>query len=93
MCTVEKQRWYLFEVIHFERQLLQCEQNELQQRGVVGGFGVGEPGVKQPVATNSDKPEWRREHINTKRGLHRDSKGSLDDANYALFIHIFIYLV
>lgn len=39
------QRQYLFEVVHFERQLLQREQDELQQGGVVGGFGVGEPGV------------------------------------------------
>lgn len=43
-------------MIHFERQLLQGEQDELQQRGIVSGFGVGEPGVEQPVATDSDKP-------------------------------------
>lgn len=48
---------YLFEVVHFERQLLQREQDELQQRRVVGGFGVGEPRVEQPVATDSDEPE------------------------------------
>lgn len=53
---VNKLSQYLFKVVHFERQLLQCEQNELQKRAVVGSFGVGEPGVEQPVATNSDKP-------------------------------------
>lgn len=54
---------YLFEVVHFQGQLLQCEQDELQQGGVVGGFGVGEPGVEQPVATNSDKPGWKKEQL------------------------------
>lgn len=43
---VDKLSQYLFEVVHFERQLLQCEQDELQQRGVVGGFAIGEPGVE-----------------------------------------------
>lgn len=51
--------WYLLEVVHFERQLLQREQDELQQRGVVGGFRVREPGVEQPVATDSDEPAER----------------------------------
>lgn len=47
-------------MVHFERQLLQREQDELQQRSVVGGFRVGEPGVEQPVATDSDKPDEGR---------------------------------
>ena len=42
-------------MVHFKRQLLQDEKNELQQRAIVGSFGVGEPGVEQPVATDSDK--------------------------------------
>lgn len=42
---VKKLNQCLFEVVHFERQLLQCEEDELKQRAVVGGFGVGKPGV------------------------------------------------
>lgn len=53
-------RRYLFEVVHFKRQLLQRAQDELQQRAVVGGFGVSQPGVQEPVAANSDKPAGRR---------------------------------
>ncbi len=53
---MDKVRHYLFEVIHFQGQLLQSEQDQLQQRRVVGGFGVGEPRVEQPVATDPDKP-------------------------------------
>lgn len=47
---------YLFEVLHPERKLLQREQDELQHGGVAAGFGVSEPGVKQPVASDGDEP-------------------------------------
>ena len=50
-------------MVYFERQLLQCEQDELKQRGIVGGFGIGEPGIEQPVTTNSDEPAGRRQQL------------------------------
>ena len=68
--TVEEYLWlglvgrrdqYLFEVVYFQRQLLQCEQDELQKRRVGGGFGVGQPSVEQFIAPNSNKPELMRE--------------------------------
>lgn len=65
---VEEQ--YLFEVVHFERQLLQREQDELQQRGVVGSFGVGEPGVEQPVATDSDEPTKKKKVLVPQKRQH-----------------------
>lgn len=43
-------------MFHSERQVLQSQQDELQHGSVVGGFGVSEPGVEQPVSTDTDEP-------------------------------------
>lgn len=43
-------------MLHSERQVLQSQQNELQHGSVACGFGVSEPGIEQPVASDGDEP-------------------------------------
>lgn len=59
---------YLFEVVHSQREFLQGQQNELQQRRVGGGLRVGEPRVQQLVASNSNESvrKDRVENLKTK---------------------------
>lgn len=53
---------HLLQVVHLEGQLLQREQDELQEWSVVGGLGVGQPGVEEPVAANTDEPRQTHTH-------------------------------